>query len=66
MNTTKTKAQRMTYLLESCGGFAEAVKLFREACAESFGEERTAELVCLENALFDAEEAAQALDDASA
>lgn len=68
MTTTKTKAQRMTDLLESCEGFASAVKLFREACQAQFGEdlEVPAEFSAFETALYDAEEAAQALDDATA
>lgn len=66
--TTTTKAAKMTDLLESCEGFAAAVKLFREACQAQFGEDLAVpvEFTALETALYDAEEAAQALDDVTA
>lgn len=61
-----TKAAKMTSLLESCSGFAEAVKLFRSAVQAQFADDTEGdpqELTALLAHLYDAEEAAQTLDD---
>lgn len=66
---TTTKAAKMTNLLESCQGTAEFLQLVSGALRNLFAEnceEDPQELTTLLAHLSDAEEAAQALDNATA
>ena len=65
---TKTKAQKMTDLLDSCdGGYAQFIRLVSEAIEGQWADDTDehAELRLLLEALLEAQEAAELLDEVS-